>query len=321
MNKLICILILILSTSSFSQKLKTGFNIISDSIKLDVANDSCLVFGTVKDINGSIINKGSIVTIGYKKRSSVNLDGSFSVVISELDSVLYFVSSYHTEVPVKYAFKKQHKVEVEIITEHQIMEVVPLKPIIYLYSENEKDVSIQLTCKKGFSFCYPTYKNGWNAKTSKNGDLLIDEKTYPYIFWEGNQHEITYARNNTTQQLIGFNIKTDSVISFLENKLAILGLNDRESTDFITFWGPKITKTPYAFVQFMEHDEYDKKVASISVSPKPESIQRIFMVFEGFDSIHKCPEIIPQTLTSFKRKGYTLIEWGGSEINKSQLTQ
>lgn len=38
----------------------------------------------------------------------------------------------------------------------------------------------------------------------------------------------------------GFVVAREDAVSFLEGKLAQLGLNDREAADFITYWAPRI---------------------------------------------------------------------------------
>ena len=49
----------------------------------------------------------------------------------------------------------------------------------------------------------------------------------------------------------------------------------------------------------------------LKVSPKPDTVIRVFMDFKPLD---KKIEIKEQKLTKQTRKGFTIVEWGGSLI-------
>jgi len=104
-------------------------------------------------------------------------------------------------------------------------------------------------------------------------------------------------------------VKKEEVTSFFEEKLTILGLNDREKTDFITFWAPKMDVKDYYYINFP--NEIFDSLHPLTVSPRPDSIQRVFMVYEGLD---EKVNVKQQPLTPFSRSGFSVIEWGGSEI-------
>ena len=50
--------------------------------------------------------------------------------------------------------------------------------------------------------------------------------------------------------------------------------------------------------------------ARLSVSPAPDSVIRVFMAWYGSN---KPVNIKAQELTAPERKGFTVVEWGGSE--------
>lgn len=50
--------------------------------------------------------------------------------------------------------------------------------------------------------------------------------------------------------------------------------------------------------------------ASLTINPKPDSILRVFMAFKPLKEAIK---VEPQKLEPFERKGFTVVEWGGSE--------
>ena len=317
MKNLICIIFFILPLSGFSQLFQTGFEVLLDRETSRVGEGKCLVYGQVKDINGNAATHGSLVTMQYKKRANIKADGTFSFVISEKDSMVFFVGSQYEEIVIKHEFKGQHKVKLLITTRFQ-QENFPEKPVIYLYSETKKDVSIQFKPTNDFLFSYPKYNDGWQVNIDSSGDIIHNGKVYPYLFWEGQKQNIDLVRTDKSNELTGFFLKTDTIISFFENQLKSMGLNRKESGDFITYWGPRLSVKPFAFVQFMEKDAYEKNIASILVEPQPESMQRVFMVFQGLSSESEFGSTLikPQTFQPFKRSGFTLIEWGGAEISR-----
>ncbi|MFT4601858.1 MAG: hypothetical protein ACI857_002043, partial [Arenicella sp.] len=110
----------------------------------------------------------------------------------------------------------------------------------------------------------------------------------------------------------------DKVIKFLEASLNGLGFNQTEKTDFITFWAPKMLKSNFVFVQFIWDEDYDKQIATLDVSPKPDASRRVYMYFKGYDALPEI-ETTTQSFEGFERKGFTLFEWGGTEIKTQKF--
>ncbi len=108
----------------------------------------------------------------------------------------------------------------------------------------------------------------------------------------------------------GFCIKGEDSIKFLEEKLAILGLNERESNEFIVYWLPKLEKNKYNLIRFISNDKMNVYMP-LEINPKPDTIIRVMMQFKG---INKAQEIKEQELKTVERKGFTVVEWGGTEI-------
>jgi hypothetical protein len=65
----------------------------------------------------------------------------------------------------------------------------------------------------------------------------------------------------------------------------------------------------YNLVHFARCEEYGK-YAELDITPKPDSILRVFMVYKPIDEEI---EIKPQEFEKFERQGFSVIEWGGSE--------
>ncbi|MBI5037216.1 MAG: hypothetical protein HZC01_00695 [Candidatus Kerfeldbacteria bacterium] len=177
------------------------------------------------------------------------------------------------------------------------------KPVIYLYPQSTMEVNVQVDPNGGFSITDPLYPvGGWNVIAHPDGTLdYADGLTYPYLFWEGK------GINYVTPEK-GFVVARADVGSFLEEKLALLGLNEKESADFIKFWVPRMQQQPYYFVTFVDQAVFDT-LAPLTVSPRPDSVIRVFMDYQGLD---KPITVEPLEIRTPARDGFTVVEWGGA---------
>jgi hypothetical protein len=181
------------------------------------------------------------------------------------------------------------------------------KPVLYFYPEKEMALDIQLKPHGQFTFTYPKYEDGWSAQISPNGNIQIDGKNYPYLFWEGQLKSIAQQVRQS-----GFVVEAEETVTFLEEKLELLGLNEREMTDFITFWAPQLEQNHYNFVHFVTGEDYEEQIAAMQLSQEPDSKIRIHLWFAALESPIQVEE---QELVESKRKGFTVVEWGGGSFD------
>lgn len=183
------------------------------------------------------------------------------------------------------------------------------KPVIYLYPEENMEVNVQVKPNGGFTITEPEYgQEGWNVLAKPNGELsLLDDSVqtkYPYLFWEG--HGINYERPE-----YGFVMSSKEVPERMNKILGQLGLNEKETSDFMEFWQPKLQAAPYVFVTFLEQSKFDE-LAPLTVTPQPDNVIRVFMDYELLDSPREVTE--PNIITP-ERTGFTVVEWGGALQN------
>ncbi len=177
------------------------------------------------------------------------------------------------------------------------------KPVIYLYPEEETKVSVNLTLNGELTCTYPAYGDGWNVTASPDG-ILTDENgmMYNYLYWEGDAC-VTWDMSR------GFCVKGDDTAKFLEDALAKLGLNRREANEFIVYWLPLMQENPYNIISF-QSDVYTD-AAVLKVTPNPDTVIRVFMAYSASETY---VEIEEQELLAPERTGFTVVEWGGSEV-------
>ena len=98
--------------------------------------------------------------------------------------------------------------------------------------------------------------------------------------------------------------------AFLEDALAQLGLTQREANEFIIYWLPRMEGNAYNLISFQGAAYTDG--AQLDIDPAPDTLIRVFMAWRRLDQ----PEqIMPQELKPVERTGFTVVEWGGAEVN------
>lgn len=183
--------------------------------------------------------------------------------------------------------------------------VKSFKPVIYLYPEDEEEVTVKLGKKENLTCTYPKYKDGWKVLAKPSGDLIELEtgKELYSLYWEG--------KNNVKHDLTeGFIVEGENAASFLEEKLEILGLNSKEKQEFIIYWLPELEANKLNYIRFETKEQIDEDMP-IEITPVPDTIIRIMMVVK---KINKPLDVKEQVLTSVERKGFTVVEWGGTRI-------
>jgi hypothetical protein len=178
------------------------------------------------------------------------------------------------------------------------------KPVIYLYPTSEQIVSVKLDFKGELTCTYPQYKDEWKVKAQPDGTLtnIEDNRKYSYLFWEG-------VSDNKWDMSRGFVVKGNETEKFLQEKLEYMGLTPREYNEFIVYWLPIMQQNKYNLIIFAGEDY--ENIAKLKIKPEPDSILRIMMIFK---SLNKSIKVEEQDLKPFVRKGFTVVEWGGTEI-------
>ena len=69
-------------------------------------------------------------------------------------------------------------------------------------------------------------------------------------------------------------------------------------------------KNKYNYVRFESFDEINENMG-LEITPEPETLIRINMEFKG---LTKPFEVKEQVLEKVERKGYTVVEWGGTRL-------
>lgn len=176
------------------------------------------------------------------------------------------------------------------------------KPILYLYPEEKMNVTVSFSNPEILETTYPKFNGYWNVKAAPNGDLVdMDNKYYYALYWDEKKvHKVDFSE--------GYYVEKDNAIEFLEEKLSYIGLSDRERNEFIMYWLPILEKNEKSLVYFElteERESYNK----LLINPQPDSMLRVVIHIKKVDDK---VNIKKQSLKKFNRKGFSVVEWGGT---------
>lgn len=182
------------------------------------------------------------------------------------------------------------------------------KPIIYLYPETETVCSVALDIEGELTCSYPEYgAEGWRDFVARPDGTLVfpDGSEYYALYWEGLSSEDWFDMSS------GFCVKGSDTARFLTETLPKLGLSAREANEFIIYWLPILQDNAYNLISF-QTGTYAEHV-KLTISPEPDTVIRLLMTYMPLDHEVNIP---PQLLTAPERTGFTVVEWGGSEVKR-----
>ncbi|MCX8074622.1 MAG: hypothetical protein N2749_03445 [Clostridia bacterium] len=289
-------------------------------INLEQAKDifdsnMCLSIAVINDNRSIDLNKLSNNKVGYyTQESGLNLNIALESIYS---NIYAYASHYLVLIPInKESISKN--ITVELDTKYKTLKTSFLdeidfnndkmllkKPIIYFYPETETKVTVKLSNPYLLLYTYPKYINNWTILAKPSGDIkdLKTNKNYYALYWEA-------IDNFKIDKTKGFVVRGEDTTNFLEEKLKILGLNDRESNEFIIYWLPELEKNKYNYIRFRTMNEINDYM-QLDISPKPDTLIRVIM---DYMPLNKSISVVKQNLNSVNRKGFTVVEWGARKL-------
>ncbi|CAE7142225.1 unnamed protein product [Rhizoctonia solani] len=242
------------------------------------------------------------------------------------------------------------------------------KPVIYLYPPKiTTDIQVGLSLNRSWAFSaiYPptaiTAPTGddksvgqaitWTVDAQPDG-VLWDHATrreVSYLFWEAHTNpkllssppitrpsspvEVTSHFDPTSPTLLSGHsalLPFDKVTGYIDDVLVALGLHTEARTSFITYWLPDLSKHTHIALRFLPQDEYEK-AAPLNISPMPEVMTRVFMLFRGVEEsqielwndamdmarmdVSVWKDIVGVDTTKVHDTSlFRVLEWGGMEV-------
>lgn len=194
--------------------------------------------------------------------------------------------------------------------EERIM-YVAMKPIIYLYSKTEQDVNVKVEYPENLTAVYPEYnENGWDV-TVHTDSSLTDKNTgrsLYSLYWEG-------LNSNCEMKEDGFVVAGSDTVSFLEEKLAYLGLTEREAEEFIVFWLPRMQSNAFNYIRFKTEEEINEAMP-LEINPSADKVVRVWMEFSPLTEKMEIKEqkLVQVDRSELEKLDFYAVEWGGTEF-------
>jgi hypothetical protein len=249
---------------------------------------------------------------GIEKTIKPDANGQYTVQLipGEYKFQFFYNRDYYEIETSEIKADPAHRIEITINYRSTLVPTIMRKPVIYVYPTQTTQINIHLDLNGELLFTYPTYHNGWEFTADPNGKIHLDNREYNYLFWEGstcmNATDINWDE--------GALVTKDNLLGFLEKSLTKMGLSTSEQQDFITYWYPLMRKNQKNYVHFMFNEEYSY-YAPLSITPKPDHLFRVYMIWSDASKMEVTP-LKEQVIPSFTREGFTVVEWGGSELSE-----
>ncbi|KAI9442808.1 hypothetical protein F5148DRAFT_1256737 [Russula earlei] len=238
------------------------------------------------------------------------------------------------------------------------------KPIIYLYPPSSLPnvtVDLQLTPSWRFSAVYPSPQFDenqiaqhltWTIAAEPDG-TLVDKTTgteVSYLYWEADAKLGLVTPDGSRATTPVEDIETfdpsrpsvkpgesillpiDKVPGYLDMVLKALALHTEARTSFVTYWLPDLLKHKYIALRFLRQESYEKS-ARMRISPTPDVVTRVFMLFRGVasgdlghweeaaaratveDGATFWARIVGVNAVQASDRGlFRVLEWGGMEV-------
>ncbi|MDP2387251.1 MAG: hypothetical protein Q8M29_12815 [Bacteroidota bacterium] len=273
--------------------------------------EAVFVFSCFDSNRKKIIRKIKYSYNGQEKTETPDSSGKITLKVkSGKYKFQFFLDSDHEEIYTdSIKAKGKTKTEVTLTFKDAVMYMIEDKPVIYLYPTKNTKVSVKLDLKGEMLFTYPIYNNGWEVEAEPDGTLKQKEQTYSYLFWEGK----TEIKKPEIKFEEGFIVNQNDLLNFMEEKLKQMGLSSKEKQDFITYWYPRMSSSNQNYIHFLFNEEFDA-YAHLTIKPRPDNLFRIFMIWDPLQGDQKI-KVKEQKIESVSRTGFTVIEWGGTEVN------
>lgn len=319
-RKLIILYLLILPFLGFSKGKESlpSYWIIKDSVSTKIHADSVKLVFRMEDAYGQLMLEQHSVIVQVKvdgktkKFTVTDKKRTFKLALSKgKHKLAFYINANFEEILLEQEFIGKHYYEIGLNFQGSAgsgSQIKLEKPVIYMYSEKEEPFSLKIKTAADLEFTYPAYDHEWKGKTVADGTIRINNSHYPYLFWDAALPTENLNPNwSRADQVEGSN-----AVIYLENRLTNLGFNEKEKTDFITYWGPRMQQMKVVQILWMQDEQIDP-IASLEIAPAFKQ-NRVYILFrETTEFIEQTPEL-KSPLKPLDRSGNYLVEWGGIEM-------
>jgi len=177
------------------------------------------------------------------------------------------------------------------------------KPAIYLYPEDTSLINVKVSSQEPFTYTDPLYPaEGWSVIADENGKITYLDKSYDYLYYETKIKDTRVKKPES-----GYVLEKNKLAQNLRTIVANLGLNVKETNQFVDYWTGVLPDSPYYFIGIVPQNEIAGST-TLSINPRPGTVIRVTLYFE---TLNQKIEVQKPQITTPKRSGFTVVEWGG----------
>ncbi|KAG8949172.1 hypothetical protein FRC04_008970 [Tulasnella sp. 424] len=186
------------------------------------------------------------------------------------------------------------------------IEQVGGKPVIYLFPPQPLQATVRLSLEPSWKFdaVYPISpiqddpQSGWQSikwevDATPEGNIRDKESgmEVTYLFWEAKTtpkphraamvaSEAFVPGQTRCQPENSVLLPVQRITQYLDHTLSLLGLHISSRTNFVTYWLPRFLQHKHIALRFVSQEAYEE-AAPLDISPQPDVVTRIFMLFQG----------------------------------------
>ena len=198
----------------------------------------------------------------------------------------------------------------------QVQQIVTTTNLLPTFKESRPILKAQYKC-----FDSPLYL--YNARplpvsaTVTNATILESIPAYnPATGWnlyatpQGSKIDYNYAAPFSAPET-GYVVSSGHLTAFLSQYAPKVGLNDRETADYLAFWSEQLPAADYYVVS---HYDNPATIMNVELYPQPDTLIQVIMYFKPISAEEK-EDYVSLTPPSFSpvpsRTGFTAVDWSG----------
>ncbi len=227
---------------------------------------------------------------------TTDAQGRFQLTDEDLGTWRIEVQCNEWEEPLPSSFEIPNTAETDYRDLFVVIDMSADAPNLYLYPEQTTGVTVELGFPVGgeVTLSDPPYEDGWDVSVAPDGTI---DGEFPYLFYEARlPHRVQRER--------GWLLATDDLERGFTDLLGQYGYMGREITDFLDFWIPLMTDSPWYAIYPMAADE----LVTLHIEPAPDRLRRLWLFMEPLAAPMTIPP--PQIPPPLGRDGFTAVEWG-----------
>jgi hypothetical protein len=290
-----------------------------DSVDVSLPKDSAVFYFDLQDLESTARAQTLIYAVDGQENLTYDYSQGDTLMVYSTPgdhTFQFYAGSAYVESPIMHlSIEKQHRqmYRLNLFRTVHPESIQVRKPVLYFYPQDTISLDVHVRPKGVFTFSYPPIEQGWKFQCTPSGQLIKENTSYRYLFWESEQT----VDKSFFDSRKGMVCSGSEAVAHLENVLQKFGMNAAERADFMIYWGPILKPKTNLYIYLLFNDMCDA-FATLRISPEPDRVARFYILWCEVPETYT-PYLQPQDIPKYDREGYTVLEWGGAEFETNLL--